>query len=210
MAEVWVLGGTGRVGHATAATLRNRNIDPVLVGRDPRRLAEAAEGGRTVVAPTIDATVKEIRAQRPAVIINTVGPFIETATPLVRACLAAGSDYLDISNDRGSVAATLALGEAATAAGRTVVAGAGFGVTATESVVVKLSEGRTAAERVRVDMVPSLEMPAGVFGEALAGTVVEGLPGVAGGGRYQARRYRDGRLAPARLAGDGAAARAAR
>ncbi len=62
--------------------------------------------------------------------------------------------------------------------------GAGFGVTATESVVVRLCEGRPAPARVRVDMVPSLAMEAGTIGEALAGTILEGLPGVDGGGRY--------------------------
>jgi hypothetical protein len=43
-------------------------------------------------------------------------------------------------------------------AGRTVVTGAGFGVTATESVVVKLCQGRPAPAIVRVDMIPSLAL----------------------------------------------------
>ena len=50
-------------------------------------------------------------------------------------------------------------------------------------------------------MVPSLALQAGPLGEALAGTLVEGLPGVPGGGRFQGRRYRGGRLAPAPLGG---------
>jgi short subunit dehydrogenase-like uncharacterized protein len=68
--------------------------------------------------------------------------------------------------------------------------------------VVKLCEGRPAPARVRVDMVPSLAMEAGTIGEALAGTILEGLPGVEGGGRYQGRRYAGGRLGPARIGGD--------
>ena len=49
---------------------------------------------------------------------------------------------------------------------------------------------------------PSLAVEAGAVGDALAGTIVEGLPDVEGGGRFQGRRYRAGRLVSDRLAGD--------
>jgi short subunit dehydrogenase-like uncharacterized protein len=201
--EVWVLGGTGRSGRAIAAELAGRGLSPVLAGRDASRLAAAAEatGGRTLVTDSVAATASEIRRQRPAVVINTVGPFTATAGPIIDACLA-GSHYVDLANDVAAVSATLGRHDAATAAGRTLVTGAGFGVTATESVVVKLCEGRPTPLRVRVDMVPSLAMEAGVVGEALAGTILDGLPGVAGGGRFQGRQIADGRLAPARIGGD--------
>jgi hypothetical protein len=74
-------------------------------------------------------------------------------------------------------------------------------VTATESVVTWLCDGPRVAERVRVDMVPSLALEAGRLGEALAGTLVEGLPGVPGGGRFAGRRIVDGRLATAPIGG---------
>jgi short subunit dehydrogenase-like uncharacterized protein len=201
MTEVWILGGAGRSGRAIAAALRDRGIRPVLVGRDAGRLAAAAGGDRTVVAGSVAQAADEIVRQRPAVVVNTIGPFTRTAAPLIRAALTAG-DYLDLANDLAAVAAALGRHEEAAAGGRTVVTGAGFGVTATESVVVKLCEGRPAPERVRVDMVPSLAVEAGAVGEALAGTILDGLPGVEGGGRYQGRRYRGGRLAPARIGAD--------
>jgi hypothetical protein len=218
--EVWILGGTGRSGRAIAAELVSRDIAPVLVGRDAARLAEAARqtpgGPRTLVAGSIDELTRQIRQQQPAVVINTIGPFSTTAPPIVQACLQASSDYLDLANDVAAVSAVLALNEAATAAGHTIITGAGFGVTATESVVVKLTQdqpaqdqptptptpGRLTPARVRVDMVPSLASEAGPVGAALAGTILEGLPGVDGGGRFQGRRYKNGRLAPARIGGD--------
>jgi short subunit dehydrogenase-like uncharacterized protein len=202
--EVWILGGTGRSARAIAAELVSRGVTPVLVGRDAARLAEAAARaglGRTVTAGSAEAMAAEIRRQRPAVVINTIGPFTATAPPVARACLE-GSDYVDLANDVAAVSALLGMNDAAAAAGRTLVTGAGFGVTATESVVVKLCEGRPAPARVRVDMVPSLEMEAGTIGEALAGTILEGLPGVEGGGRYDGRRYDGGRLVRARIGGD--------
>ena len=57
MTEVWILGGTGRVGRGVAALLSAGGVEPVLVGRDPARLREAAAatGSRTYDAPTLDA-----------------------------------------------------------------------------------------------------------------------------------------------------------
>ncbi len=202
--EVWILGGTGRSGRAIAAELVSRGLSPVLAGRDAARLKEAAArtgDGRTVVAGSVESMVAQIRRQRPAVVINTIGPFTTTAVPIARACLP-GTDYIDLANDVAAVLALLRLNEAAAEAGRTVVTGGGFGVTASESVVVKLSQGRPAPARVRVDMIPSLETEAGVIGEALAGTILDGLPGVEGGSRYAGRRYSGGHLVSARVGGD--------
>ena len=158
--EVWILGGTGRSARAIAAGLVSRGIAPVLVGRDAARLTEAAgqagaAGSRTLTAGSVEAMTAEIRRQQPAVVINTIGPFTATAPLITQACLA-GSDYVDLANDVAAVSALLGMNGAAATVGRTLVTGAGFGVTATESVVVKLCEGRPAPARVRVDMVPSL------------------------------------------------------
>ncbi|WP_228003238.1 hypothetical protein [Nocardia australiensis] len=202
--EVWILGGTGRSARMIATALIARGLSPVLVDRDATRLSQVAArigNGRTVVADSLDAMAAEIRRRQPAVVINTVGPFTATAPALVEACLP-GSDYIDLANDVAAVSALLGMAGAATAAGRTLVTGAGFGVTATESVVVKLCEGRPAPTLVRVDMVPAVELEPGPLGEALAGTLLDGLPGVEGGGRYQGRRYTHGRLVAMRIGGD--------
>jgi short subunit dehydrogenase-like uncharacterized protein len=209
--EVWILGGAGRTGRAIAAALARRGVAPVLVGRDPARLAQAARQvadgaggagtGETLIAGSVAAMAGAIRERRPAVVINTVGPFAETAVPLARACLPA-SHYLDLANDLAAASALLALHDEAAAAGRTLLAGAGFGVTATESVVVALCAGHPAPRRVRTDMVPSLAVEAGTLGTALAATLLHGLPGVPGGGRYSGRRYAGGRLRSAPFGGN--------
>ena len=204
MADVWILGGTGRVGRGVADALAANGVVPVLVGRDATRLQEAvgASGYRTFVAPTVEDAAAGIREARPAVVVNTIGPFTRTASIVVDACLAAGSDYVDIANDMVAVPAILAREAEAVRAGRTLVTGAGFGVTATESVVTWLCADPRQAVRVRTDMVPSLALEAGALGEALAATLVEGLPGVPGGRRFQGRRFADGRLAPAPIGGE--------
>ncbi|MEV6349107.1 hypothetical protein [Actinoplanes sp. NPDC051851] len=198
--EVWILGGTGRSGRAVASELATRGLTATLVGRDADRLETAARatGSRTLVSASIDHTAAEIRRRRPAVVINTVGPFTETAGPII----GAGSHYVDLANDLAAVGATLDRNDAATAAGQTLVTGAGFGVTATESALMKICEGHSTPLRVRVDMVPSMAVEAGPVGAALAATILDGLPGVPGGGRFQGRRIAEGRPAPARIADD--------
>jgi short subunit dehydrogenase-like uncharacterized protein len=101
--EVWILGGTGRSGRAITAELLARGVSPVLAGRDAVRLKDAARsgGGRTVVAGSVDGIAAEIRRQRPAVVINTIGPFTTTAVPIARACQRRGRRACDPRPERG-------------------------------------------------------------------------------------------------------------
>ncbi len=188
--DVWILGATGRVGQAVAACLIEKTIFPVLVGRDRERLKQVApsleQELRTVVASSPEEIANQIRQQRPAIVINTIGPFTETAVPIARACLS-NSHYVDLANDVFSFSGLLALHEEAVTSGSTLVTGAGFGVLATESVVLKLCQARPTPDSVRTDALSSVALEAGVLGEALAATIIDGLPY---GGRY----YKDGRL----------------
>jgi len=204
MAEVWVLGGTGRTGRAVASALAEGGVEPVLVGRDEERLQSAAgaTGWRTLALAGVEAMAAAVRAEAPSVVLNTVGPFTRSGPPLVDACLAAGSHYVDIANDLAAVPSVLARQAEAERAGCTLVTGAGFGVAATESVVSRLCAGERRAVSVRTTMLPSLASDGGPVGDALAGTVVEGLPGVPGGGRFTGRRVRAGRLVPAPVGGE--------
>jgi short subunit dehydrogenase-like uncharacterized protein len=148
--------------------------------------ASFPRAARTLAASSLDAVVARIRADRPSVVVNTVGPFTETAEKLARACLP-GSHYLDLANDVQSFSEVLDLHERAVAAGRTLVPGAGFGAAATESVVAALCAGRPEPERVRTDMVPSVASEDGTIGQALAASIVDAVP-------ESGRRYVDGHL----------------
>jgi len=200
--EVWLLGGTGRTGRAITTKLAGRDVAVVLVGRDVEKLKIAAEttGARAVVANSPAEMAAVIRRERPAVVVNTVGPFQQTAAVLADAALETG-DYVDLANDVATLSQLRGRDDAARRTGHTLVTGAGFGVTATESVLSWLVTGCPPAERVRIDMVPSLASTAGVLGDAFAATLVEGLPGMAGGGRFQGRCIAERRLAKAPIGG---------
>ena len=196
MNEIWILGATGRVGKGVAADLAAKGFALGLVGRDRARLEGVAKdlaglGGqaRVVVATSLEATALEVAKAKPAVVVNTVGPFVKTALPIARACLP-NSHYVDVSNELNSFLDVFKLEEQAKAAGRCFVTGAGFGVLGTEGLVVALCKGRPAAAKVRVDGIPMVDgSGGGVVGEALAGSILDNL---ADGGR----RYEGGRLVP--------------
>jgi len=194
--EVWILGATGRTGRAVAQRLADAGAAPVLVGRDSARLAQLAGdiGGARTVSGLFEQVLTQIRTQTPRVVINTIGPFTRTAMPVSSAC-PPGTDYVDVSSELAAVSAVLDRHGDAAAAGQTMVTGAGFGVLATESAVLRVCAGRPAPARVRVEAIPSVALQAGVMGEALAATIMDSMPG---GGR----RVQDGRLVRSAVAND--------
>ncbi|PZE23573.1 hypothetical protein [Curtobacterium sp. MCBD17_028] len=198
--EVMVLGATGRTGRAIAAELHARGVPVVLAARDRARLEEvrdavsavaserpgsAARSPRMVVGGFSDL-LAAIGRERPGVVVNTVGPFTRTALPVVRA-LPHGTHYLDLSNEYAAVDDVLRQDRRAAAAGQVLVPGAGFGVVAVESVVVRLCDGEPRPRRVRVDAIASVATEAGTLGSALA----ESIADVAAFGGAQVQ---DGRL----------------
>jgi short subunit dehydrogenase-like uncharacterized protein len=142
------------------------------------------------VTGSLDELSDQLAKNPPAVLISTVGPFASTAASVIDS-LPAGTHYLDLSNEYASFEAVFARNDQAISrGGQTLIAGAGFGVVSTESVVVTLCEDRPTPTHVRVDALPSLALEAGVLGEALAGSIVDGLP-------FGRRQVRDGRLVSA-------------
>ncbi|MFE6527588.1 hypothetical protein EF913_32210 [Streptomyces sp. WAC04189] len=194
--EIWILGAGGRIGSAVSANLAAQGLNPVLVGRESYRLREAAAGlgSRVVIAHGVDAIAAEITRQRPAVVFNGIGNYAETAAVIARACMP-GGHYLDLAADLTAVPRLLELDAEAEQAGSTLVTGSGFGVLATEAVVIKLCEDRPAPAAVRVDALASVSLSAGVVGTAFAAFMIDMF---ATGGR----RYTDGRMVASRLGAD--------
>ena len=106
--EIWVLGALGRTGRAITAELERRDVPIVLVGRNRERLA--ATGAKYVVADGVEAMVAEIRRQRPAVVVNTIGEYAATAPTIARACLP-GGHYVDMAADLVAMTEAVVPGE---------------------------------------------------------------------------------------------------
>ena len=189
--EIWILGATGNVGKTLAARLvRDGVAGVVLVGRSQERLEAAfpdpAGSVELKVLTDVSAMVAAVQAERPRVVVNLIGSYAENAELLARACMPGGS-YVDLSIDNGTLASLVGLDDEARAAHSTVIGGAGFGVLATEALVVKLCRNMPTPARVDIDALSSYAPVEGVVGEAFAATVVSVM--TIGG-----RVYRDGRL----------------
>ncbi|WP_454197213.1 saccharopine dehydrogenase NADP-binding domain-containing protein [Nocardia sp. Marseille-Q1738] len=124
--KIAVYGASGHTGKLILADLRRRGVSPVLVGRDADRLrAAAVESG----LPDAAIRIARLDDQELAdgfrdvdVVINAVAPFIEFGEPVVRAAIAAGAHYVDISGEQAHVKRVFdAYSEPARQAGVTVV-----------------------------------------------------------------------------------------
>ncbi|CCH89145.1 protein of unknown function [Modestobacter italicus] len=192
VSDIWVLGATGRTGRAVVARLAAAGAPVVPVGRDHTRLT--ALGHARVVAGSLDEVLARLAQEAPAVVVNTVGPFDETAVRVARAC-PPGTHYVDVANELAAVQAVLDLDAEAAATGRVFVTAAGFGALATESALLHVCAGQPVPALVRVDAVPSVAMEAGTVGTALAGSILGGLP--AGGFRVARGRLTRDRVGSA-------------
>jgi short subunit dehydrogenase-like uncharacterized protein len=192
---IWLFGATGKGGRAIARELVDDGADVVLLGRDHDRLAAVAAslGGRVHARVTSgpDELTTLIAAERPAVVVNTVGPFTATTMPVARASMAAGSHYVDLANELEPVRALLDLDTEAKSQGVTLITGAGFGVLATEALVVELRGDRPAAASVSVAALPAVDS----MGSAVLASAIDAMG-------YGGRRYRDGQLVRTRLGAD--------
>ncbi|HWE70448.1 MAG TPA: saccharopine dehydrogenase NADP-binding domain-containing protein [Acidimicrobiales bacterium] len=104
--DVALLGATGFTGRLIARYLADHapaTTRIVLAGRNPDKLTSVTRGlGRTVDTVRVDVTdPSSVRAlaESARVVISTVGPYIQHGEPVVAACAAAGTDYLDLTGE---------------------------------------------------------------------------------------------------------------
>ncbi len=108
--DLVLFGATGFTGGLTAEYLAQHappGLRWALAGRNPDKLAAvrrqlAAIDSTLAELPLLTADVTDpasLRAvvERARVVASTVGPYIRHGEPLVAACSAAGTDYLDIT-----------------------------------------------------------------------------------------------------------------
>lgn len=121
---VAVFGAGGHTGRFVVAEALERGLEVVAVGRD---LARLPPGPISRVA-SIDEPGKLQQAFAGcAVVISCAGPFLDTASPVASAAIAAGCSYLDVTAEQASALHTFDTFDApAKAAGVAVIPAAGF------------------------------------------------------------------------------------
>jgi len=137
--DVCLIGATGFTGGLTAEYLtsaaRPQGLRLALAGRSTEKLEAlrarllARYGGAwpAAVPQLVDTSDIDGLVQRSKVIINTAGPFLSSAPPVVAACAKHGRDYVDITGETPFVKQTIDRHDAeARASGALLVPMCGF------------------------------------------------------------------------------------
>ena len=175
--SVIVFGAGGYTGRRVAAYLAERQAEDTSLtwapaGRDPARVAAAlaADGIPTPAAEPIRADVSDPAslaemAARADVILNLVGPYTRLGEPVIKACVEAGTDYVDLTGEIPFARRMLdRYGEGAAAAGMRVVQVCGFEALPADLAVLIAHESaqeRWGQELAKVEAVTALRPPPG-------------------------------------------------
>jgi short subunit dehydrogenase-like uncharacterized protein len=138
--DIVLLGATGFTGELTAAYLAKHAPEGLrwaLAGRNQEKL-EAVRGRLAQIdselknlpllqADSSDEASLRVLAESTRVVITTVGPYLEHGGPLVAACAASGTDYVDLTGEPEFVDRMyLEHHDAAVASGARIVHACGF------------------------------------------------------------------------------------
>ncbi|MBL8969252.1 MAG: saccharopine dehydrogenase NADP-binding domain-containing protein, partial [Myxococcales bacterium] len=132
--DIVLFGATGFAGRLVAAYLDEHappGLRLALAGRNRERLAAIAGELRRefgVITASVDDDVSlHALAGSTRVLLTTVGPYAQLGEPVVAACVAAGTDYVDLTGEPAFVDRILARHDAAArASGALIVHCCGF------------------------------------------------------------------------------------
>jgi hypothetical protein len=166
---VLVVGGYGVFGRRIAANLSRRDeIDVVIAGRDPAAAATIARalGAARVLSLAVDLhrpdAVSKLLAAKPAVIVDTLGPFQSRNLALPRRCAERGIHYVDIADARTRVAEIASLDAIARVGHAAIISGASTVPALTTAIVDELAPNPREVVAIDVGIAPSQRAPRGL------------------------------------------------
>ncbi|WP_346836951.1 saccharopine dehydrogenase NADP-binding domain-containing protein [Microbulbifer sp. SAOS-129_SWC] len=138
--KIMIYGANGYTGELIARAAVARGYRPILAGRNAAKLQPLAdELGLPAMAIALDASETLERSLRDIdVVIHCAGPFSATAEPMLRACIAAGTHYQDITGEMAVYRLAHSLHAEAKAAGVVLCPGTGFDVIPTDCLAAAL------------------------------------------------------------------------
>jgi len=109
--KILVLGGYGNFGRLISENLAQReDITLIIAGRDEEKASNLcellkAQGSRCQLTSKVldvksDNLLQELMEIRPEIVIHTCGPYQGLDYRVARACIKAGSHYIDLADDR--------------------------------------------------------------------------------------------------------------
>jgi short subunit dehydrogenase-like uncharacterized protein len=166
-------GAYGYTGALLTEEALNRGHRPVLAGRNKTRLQRLAQRyDLEILSLNLEdeKTLKKAVAQFDLV-FHAAGPFVHTAKPMLKACLAGKTHYLDITGEIPVLEHIKSLDQQASEVGVVLISGAGFDVVPSDCLASYLTQRLPEA----IDLELAFATP-GKFSPGTAKTAIEGLP----------------------------------
>ncbi len=175
-----IYGANGFTGRLVAREAALRGLRPILAGRRAAPIeALAAEHNPAARSfDLMDPGAARAALAGVAVVANCAGPFSATSRPLIDACLATGTPYLDITGEISVFLAARGRDAEARAAKIALCPGVGFDVVPTDCLAAVLAEALPDATHLALGF--------DVAGAPSAGTAQTMVEGLAQGGRIRA------------------------
>lgn len=169
----WLLyGANGYTGRLIAEEAASRGLKPLLAGRSADKIRPLAEKldlpWRSFGLGSHDAAVEGLKGCE--LVLHCAGPFSATAEPMMRACLATRTHYLDITGEIAVFELAHSLDDQAKKADVVLCPGVGFDVIPTDCVAARLHYAMPEATHLALGFDAR-----GSFSPGTAKTSVEGL-----------------------------------
>lgn len=179
-----IYGATGYTGKLVARTARALGMNPILAARNEARLKSIA-GQHSFDYRAFD--LSDTSALRAAlaevdVVLHIAGPFSATSKPMLDACMATGTHYLDITGEIDVFEACAARDEEAREAGIMVMPGVGFDVVPSDCLAAHM--------KARMPDAVELVLSISGLGAMSRGTAKTGVESIGQGTRVR----RDGHI----------------
>lgn len=183
--KTWMIyGANGYTGRLIAGLAVAEGQRPILAGRDAGAVQAIAKEldcpWRVFSLDAADATAKQLEGV--AAVLHCAGPFSRTAEPMMRACLLAGVNYLDITGEWDVIELAAGQHDAAVAAGISIMPAVGFDVVPSDCLAAQLAAALPSATE--------LELAFKGVSAISPGTATTMLVGLGDGGRVR----KDGRI----------------
>jgi len=139
-AKILVYGSYGYTGDLIARVAKEEDVDIILSGRKPARLAEQAQryGFHTMPADLDDTRSIHNALRDVDVVIHCAGPFSRTYEAMAKACMETQTHYTDITGEAEVFEGLWRMDTAAKNAGVMLLPGAGFDVVPSDCLAAHL------------------------------------------------------------------------
>ncbi|MBK6263878.1 saccharopine dehydrogenase NADP-binding domain-containing protein [Marivirga sp. S37H4] len=154
-ARILIYGAYGYTGQLITKEAKKQSVLVHLAGRNEEKLQKVADqtGYEATVISLEESERLKSFLQNFDTVIHCAGPFSETALPMVKACLASKTNYLDITGEVSVFENIMAFDNEAKQARIAMIPGVGFDVVPTDCLAAHLKERMPDASHLEMAFV---------------------------------------------------------